>query len=163
MEHKATHTFDAPIEKVWAMFTDPEAHLAKFASMGHRDIKLLESDLDGTNFTMKVERVVDVDLPGFARKVLKPTNTVISTDDWHANDDGTYGGSWVLDTIGAPVDVKGTTELVPDGDTTVYTLTFDLKVNVPLIGGRIANWARGDAVKQVEAEFAAGDVWLADH
>ena len=26
------------------------AHLAKFASMGHRDLKLLESDLDGTNF-----------------------------------------------------------------------------------------------------------------
>ena len=163
MDHQATHTFDAPIAEVWAMFTDPEAHIAKFDSMGHRDIELLETQHDGDLFMIKLQRVVEVELPGFAKKVLSPTNTVISTDRWQANDDGTYTGTWVLETIGAPVDIRGTTRLEPAGDQTSYTLTFDLKVNVPLIGGKIANWARGDAEKQVEAEFAAGDTWLAAH
>ena len=163
MQHEAVHHFEAPIAAVWAMFTDPEAHVTKFDSMGHRDIKVLETTNDGTEFVIKIERVVEVDLPGFARKVLKPSNTVISTDRWRDEGDGTYGGGFVLDTIGAPVDIKGTTRLEPDGDRTTYHVTFELNVNVPLIGGKIANWAKGDALEQLQAEFDAGDAWLASH
>lgn len=163
MDHVATHTFDAPIEEVWAMFINPDAHIAKFDSMGHRDIELLETKTDGGDFMIKLQRIIEVELPGFAKKVLSPANTVISTDNWHTNDDGSHQGTWVLDTIGAPVDIKGTTRLEPDGDQTNYTIAFELKVNVPFIGGKIANWARGDAEKQVQAEFAAGDAWLATH
>ncbi len=164
MDYKATHTFDAPIERVWEMFTDREAHVAKFTEMGHRDIEIVECTQSNDLFRLVVRRVVDVELPGFARKVLKPTNTVITTDVWRDHGDGTYGGDWHLETIGAPVDIKGTTKLVPASEgKTRYELGVTLKVNVPLIGGRIADWAKGDTAKQIKQEFAAGDTWLADH
>ena len=45
----------------------------------------------------------------------------------------------------------------------LYTLDIAIDVNVPLIGGKIADFARGDAKRQVEQELAAGDAWLASH
>lgn len=163
MEYRESHTFAAPIDAVWAMFTDPASHVAKFTSMGHQNVEILDTSGDATSFMIKITREVTVDLPGFAKRVLKPTNTVITTDHWSANDDGSYGGGWVIETVGAPVDITGTTKLTPAGDSTRYDLTIDLKVNVPLVGGKIANWAKGDLVKQTDQEFAAGDAWLAEH
>jgi len=164
MDQTSRHTFHAPIEVVWAMFTNPDAHLAKFESMGHREIELISSDLTDGTFTIEITRLVDVDLPGFARKVLKPTNTVTSRDEWRTNDDGTYGGNWDLETVGAPVKIHGTTSLQPKGaDETEYVIDVKLKVGVPIIGGRIENWSKGTMEQQIQQEFDAGDAWLAAH
>lgn len=164
MDVKATHTFDHPIEKVWAMFCDENAHVAKFVGMGHRDVEVLDYAHDPTKTIIRVRRVVDVDLPGFAKKVLKPTSTVESTDRWNDNGDGTYGGTFEADAKGQPVEVKGTTKLTASGDTkTRYEVTATVKIRVPLIGGKIESWAKGDIERQMQEEFDAGDRWLADH
>lgn len=164
MDVTAKHTFEHPIEKVWAMFADQDSHVAKFEGMGHRDIKVLDYESDGTNVLIKVSRVVDVDLPGFAKKVLKPTSTVESTDKWRDNGDGTYGGTFVAEPHGQPVEVKGTTSLKPDGDDrTIYEVKATVKVKVPLVGGKIENWAKGDILGQMDEEFEAGDKWLSSH
>jgi hypothetical protein len=163
MQHVGEHTFEAPAERVWEMFRDQGSHIAKFESMGHRDVEVLEYEMDEEHVHLVISRVVDVDLPGFARKVLKPTNTVITTDDWRAVGDGTYAGNFSLEIKGAPVKTAGTTLIGPDGDRTSYRITVDVDVKVPLIGGRIADWAKGDIARQIELEFAAGDTWLADH
>ena len=163
MQLTSTHTFDAPIDRVWAMFADPESHLAKFASMGHREIEVLEQDGDDRHLHIVVQRVVDVDLPGFARKVLSPSNTVVSDDRWERRGDGTCGGTFTVDTKGAPVKASGTTSLTPDGERTRYEVQVDVDVKVPIIGRKIADWAKGDISAQFDQEFAAGDTWLADH
>jgi hypothetical protein len=36
MINNATHVFTAPPESVWAVYTDPEAHVARFAMVGCR-------------------------------------------------------------------------------------------------------------------------------
>ncbi len=161
MKHSATHTFTAPIEQVWAMFTNEAAHVAKFTSMGHRDIEVLDCTFTDGVFRIQIQRLVDVDLPGFAKKVLKPTNTVISIDEWRDNGDGTYGGTFELDTPGAPVEIRGTTEITAQNPDTFYRVEFALDVKVPIIGGKISNWAGADAEKQLQMEFDAGDAWLA--
>lgn len=163
MEITESHTFDAPIDRVWAMFTDEASHIAKFESMGHRDIEVLESESSDEGLRLVIKRVVEVDLPGFARKVLKPTNTVITTDTWRDNGDGTYGGSFELETVGAPVESSGTTKIWADGDKTAYEVTVRFDVKVPLVGGKITKWAAGDVSSQLDKEFAAGDDWLTEH
>ena len=80
MDFRDEHVFNAPIDAVWDMFSDPDSHTTKFESMGHRDIEVLEADSSESGLHMKVRRVVDVELPGFAKKFLKPTNTVTTTD-----------------------------------------------------------------------------------
>ncbi len=130
--------------------------------MGHRDIEVLEADQSDDRFHIKVRRVVEVDLPGFAKRVLKPKNTVTTTDDWKRNADGTCTGEQLVDTEGAPVKISATTRLEPDGDdATLYSVKIQLDVKVPLIGGKLADWAKGSVREQLDHEFGAGDRWLA--
>ena len=42
MKLTMAHHFDPPADQVWAMFHDPESHIAKFTSMGHRDLEVLD-------------------------------------------------------------------------------------------------------------------------
>lgn len=163
MEIKATHTFDAPADRVWAMFRDRDAHVAKFENMGHREIEVLEFESDDDSARIVIKRIVDLDLPGFAKKVLSPSNTMTTTDVWSARPDGTYGGTFTLDIPGAPVKSSGTTLVTPAGEKTDYVITVQYDVKVPLIGGRITDWAKGDVRKQLDQEFEAGDAWLAAH
>jgi carbon monoxide dehydrogenase subunit G len=161
MEFEASHVFDAPVDAVWAMFRDPRSHIAKFDSMGHRHIEVIDSHAGDDAFSITVRRDVDVDLPGFARRVLKPTNTVTSTDEWQRTDDGTCTGRQTVQTEGAPVKISSTTALTPEGDRTRYDVTVQLDVKVPLIGGKLADWSKGKVREQLDQEFAAGDRWLA--
>lgn len=164
MEITREHVFDHPIEKCWAMFHDPASHVAKFTAMGHRDLEVIEEKTTEDSLRMVIERVVDVDVPGFAKKVIKPTNLVRSTDLWNDHGNGTYGGTFDLETKGAPIETRGRTELTPEGDgRTRYVVTIDLKVKVPLIGGKIADFSKGIIERQLADEFRLGDEWLAAH
>jgi hypothetical protein len=158
------HTFDAPVEKCWEMFHDPASHVAKFEGMGHHDVTVLAEESTPDHLHLEVTREVDIDgVPGFARKWVKPRNTVVSVDDWHDNGDGTYGGGFSLDTSGVPVDISGTTLLEGDGKRSHYTVTIEIKVSVPLVGGKLASFSRSIIERQMEAEFAQGDTWLSEH
>ena len=164
MDVSDSHTYDAPLDAVLSMFGDPEAVVARYEGMGHRDVEVLECTRDDSTLTVRTSRVVDVDLPGFARKVLSPTNTMVQTDRWTAADDGGWDGTVDVDVKGAPVQMRGTMRLDPDGASTTMQLTLSMSVKVPLVGGRIADWAgKNDVPATIAAEFAAGDAWLADH
>jgi hypothetical protein len=63
---------------------------------------------------------------------------------------------------GVPQRTKGTTSLTANDDgTTHYEVEIDVSVKVPLIGDKIAKASKGELEKQLNAEFAAGDAWLA--
>lgn len=158
------HTFDATPAQCWAMFHDPDSHVAKFEGMGHHDVTVLEQDQTEDELRIVVTREVDVDgIPGFARKFVKPRNTVVSTDLWQDRGDGTYGGEFTLDTKGVPVEIAGTTLLTPEGDRTHYEVSVEIEVKVPLVGGKLADFSKRIVEKQLAHEFELGDAWLASH
>ena len=146
------------------MFRDPRSHVAKFEAMGHRELEVLEEEQTDNSLRLVIQRLVDVEVPGFARKVVQPTNLLRSTDEWRDLGDGTYGGTFELETKGVPIETMGRTRLTPEGTThTLYEVTVELKVKVPLIGGRIADFSKGIIERQLDDEFRLGDTWLAEH
>ena len=164
MELRETHTYQAPIERVLAMLGDEDATVAKYEGMGHREVSLLGAESDDDHVHVASSRVVDVDLPGFARRVLKPTNTMRQTDDWVRAPDGTWSGTFAVEVDGAPVELSGSMGLAPGDGTTDHSVTITMNVKVPLVGGKIADWAgKNDVRRTLEAEFAFGDAWLAEH
>lgn len=160
-----THTFDAPIADCWKMFSNPDAHIAKFEGMGHHGVTVVEKKKTKKNLNLTVTREVDVDgIPGFAKKFVKPRNTVVSIDEWNDNGDGTCGGTFSIDTKGVPMQLTGETSVEPTGDgQSLYTVVLHLSVKVPLVGGKLADFGKGIALKQLDEEFTIGDRWLASH
>ena len=163
MEISDTHTYDAPLGAVLDMFSDEKAIRQRYEGMGHRDVEILECTRTPTSLRVRSSRVVDVELPNFAKKVLKPTNTMRQTDEWAADGD-TWTGTFSVDVQGAPVKIHGSMRLDPRGDRTEHGVTLAMEVKVPLVGGKIADWiGKNDATRTLAAEFAAGDEWLREH
>jgi hypothetical protein len=164
MQIKDSHTYAAPLDVVLDMFADADATRAKYEGMGHRDVEIRDVARTPETLTIATSRVVDVDLPGFARRVLKPTNTMRQTDEWRSGSGGGWTGTFAVEVEGAPVELSGEMRLVPGEGTCTHEVTITMNVKVPIVGGKIADWVgKNDARRTLEAEFAFGDTWLADH
>jgi hypothetical protein len=164
MQISMTHTFDAPIDKVWAMFGDPASHVSKFEQMGHHDVRIVTEEQTDDSLRIVITREVDIEgIPGFAKKFIKPRNTVTSDDHWERTGPTECAGKFSLDTKGVPMDIAGVTRATAAAERTDYEVTVDLKVSVPLIGGKLEGFAKGIVEKQLRQEFELGDAWLASH
>ncbi|MGA2210602.1 MAG: DUF2505 domain-containing protein [Acidimicrobiales bacterium] len=164
MQLKGSTTYAAPTDAVVAMLRDPNATVSKYETIGHRDVEMLAcAETDGV-LHIESKRVVDVDLPGFAKRVLKPTNRMHQTDEWREGTGGTWDGTFDVEVQGAPIHISGTMRLTPDGDSTRHDVTIEVIANVPFIGGRLADWAgNNDVRKSLDGEFACNAGWLAEH
>jgi hypothetical protein len=155
MRLEGSQIYPVPVDAVMAMFRDETATVARYESMGHRDVKVLELTSNDDAVRIVSSRVVDVELPGFAKKALKPTNTMQQTDEWHRQGDGSWSGTFAVDVQGAPVRIDGTMRLTPEAEGARHEVTLDLQVKIPLIGGKVADWVgKNDAQRTLDAEFA---------
>jgi hypothetical protein len=158
MRIEGSHVYPVPVDAVIAMLRDETATVDKYESMGHRDVQIVECTADDEALRLVSSRLVDVELPGFAKKALKPTNTMKQTDEWHRQPDGSWSGTFDVDVQGAPVHISGTMELAADSDGARHAVTLDLQVKIPIIGGKIADWVgKNDAQRTLDAEFAFND------
>src|SRR3954470_7997126 len=103
MEFSGETTYDAPLDAVFAVETDPDEYQTRFEEVGDKDIEMLECRPDGDGFLVRNRRVISVDLPGFARKVLKPTNTIEHTVRFLPEVHGKREGTFTIEVQGAPV------------------------------------------------------------
>jgi Protein of unknown function (DUF2505) len=158
MKLTGSHVYSVPVEAVITMLLDQSATVDKYESMGHRDVQILEFVSDDGMLRIVSSRVVDVELPGFAAKALKPTNTMIQTDEWRREDDDSWSGTFNVDVKGSPVRISGTMGLTPDSEGSRHDVALDLQVKIPIIGGKIADWVgKKDVQRTLDAEFAFND------
>jgi len=164
VELSGSHSYNAPLESLLEMLSNPDAVAAKYHSMNQRDVKVEECDRREDSLRVVSSRVMDVDLPSFAKKVFRPTNTARQTDQWTRRDDGVWEGIFHVEIRGAPVHIQGTMTLTPQDGRTVYDITAAVEVKVPLVGGRLADWLGNSEVRRsIESESAFYDWWLQEH
>jgi hypothetical protein len=158
------HPYDAAPDVVWAMLTDPEYLRAKLAATDALEFDLVECTAtpDG-GFRIVTQRTVEADIPGFAKKVFKPVNSLTQIEDWQPETDGVRQGTWRIETKGVPVSTGGTGRLEPTPIGAVQHIEGKIKVSVPLIGGRLEKFVFDQANKTMETEHDFGQKWLKDH
>ena len=162
MRLSGSHAYPVPVETVIAMLRDRAATIAKYESMGHRDVEIVDFASEDTALRIVSSRVVDVELPGFAKKALKPTNTMVQTDEWRRRDDGSWTGTFDVEVHGSPAHISGTMTLAPDGAGSHHDVTLDVDVKIPLVGGKIADWVgKNDVRRTLDAEYAFNERRLA--
>ena len=166
MQFEVTHIYKRPIVDVFDVLTDFECIRAKYLAVGQTGVELVsrEAGKDGS-LTIVTRRVVPLDLPGFAKRVLSSKQTVTQTDTWSASDNkGARTGTFAVESKGAPVKVSGALRLVPKGAkgcTNTSTVTIECKL--PFIGGKITDFVAGDARRSVDHEQTWISAYLAKH
>jgi hypothetical protein len=96
-------------------------------------------------------------VPGFARKLVGDEIPIVQEETWNAS-----GDAKILVTIpGKPGDMKGTARLTQRGDDVVEYVDLTVKVNIPLLGGKIEDLIAGLLLKAFRAENKVGVKWIA--
>jgi hypothetical protein len=162
MQFNAIHTYQHAADEVFGALTDFEAVKSKYEAIGQSEVQLVRRDQDDDgSVTLITTRVVPLELPGFAKKVLSPKQHVTQTDAWSAPDgSGRRSGTFVVEAKGTPVRVQGTLLLVPRGSkecTNTTEVTVECKV--PLIGGKITDLVANDTRRALDHEHT----WMSEH
>jgi hypothetical protein len=153
---RVTHELAGDIATVQALLTDPAFLERKFAASGATEISVSREETAEGGLRLVIRRRVTVDLPGFATKFIQPTNTVVQTEEWAPpTADGRRVCTYTVDVQGVPSRIDGTVTLSPDGDATRQDVQAEVKVSIPLVGGKLEKLAvdSGTSLLRDEAEF----------
>jgi len=149
---QVTHHYDADVETVYKLISDPAFIERKYADQGATDIVIESDDASGAVHNV-IRRKVTIDLPGFAKKVMSPTNTMVQTEQWAAPDaDGRRVCAYTIEVQGVPSKISGTVTLSPRAGGTDQEIEADVKVSVPLLGGKLEKFAVDSGKKQLADE-----------
>ena len=86
MKVGSTHRYAATPDVVFAMMTTPAVLTEKYTALGHRDLRMLEHTDHLGEVSLRSQRSVPMEVPGFAKRLLAPMNTVEQRDHWCAPD-----------------------------------------------------------------------------
>jgi uncharacterized protein YndB with AHSA1/START domain len=150
-------TYDAPLADVFAMLSDPAFRQRSAEAMGviSADVSI---NAKGAGISVKIDQVQPTQgVPSFARKFAGETTRAVQTEEW----DSPSGGTISIQTPGKPTSIDGTLSLTTSGSTTTEVLDVEVKVKVPLIGGKLESLMADLVAKGMDEEHAAGVAWLA--
>jgi hypothetical protein len=149
-------SYDAPLADVYAMLSSPEFRQASAAAMG-----VISADVTITRkaegMSVRIDQVQPTEgVPGFARKFAGETTRAIQTEEWESP----AGGTITIETPGKPTSITGTLTLSESGGRTTETLEAEVKVKVPLIGGKLESLMADLVAAGMDKEQGAGEAWL---
>jgi uncharacterized protein YndB with AHSA1/START domain len=155
---KLSHTavYDAPLDEVYAMLTDPA-----FREHAARSSGVLEVSVDvqphGEGHTVRMEQVQPVrGVPSFATKFAGDTTEAVVEEVWSSPRSSTL----VVQTPGKPTRIEGSYTLQEHDGRTTQSFQGECKVSVPLIGGKLEKVMGDLFVQGREDEAQAGHAWL---
>jgi hypothetical protein len=162
VKFSVTHDYDHSAEEVLAALTDFDAMKAKYEALGQSSVTLVshERKPDGA-IVISTQRVVPLQVPSFAKRILSPKQSVTQIDTWSApGPDGARTGTFKVEAKGTPVKISGTMRLAPAGED-VCTDVMDVSIDcsVPLIGGKLADFVSGDTRRALDHEHD----WVTAH
>lgn len=146
---------DATPEEVYAVITDPgfqEEKCAATSEGGAHEVRVTESG--GGHLVHTSRQLPATGLPDVARSFVGDTLTVVEDYAWGAPAaDGSRQATVDMHVKGAPLTMKGTLRLEPDGAGSAQVLDAELKANVPFLGGSIEKSASGPISSAIELEI----------
>ena len=141
MRFDLTHTFDAPPEKVAAGMLDREFQetVTDIGDLHERRV-LSQQELADGRLTRAVRCVLALEISGMARSMLGDSDPAwVQEEQW----DETRGHcDWQIhpEVAGDLLSAQGTIDLASSGDKTTRTVAGDVKVRVPIYGGKVERW-----------------------
>jgi hypothetical protein len=154
LEHQLT--YDAPMADVAEMLADPSfrEEVCDFQGV-KRAMVTIDSDDNGMEVTIDQVQAAQ-GIPSFAKKFVGDEINIVQQESWASPTEGD-----IKVTIpGKPGEMTGTARLVESGGVTTESVEMTVKVNIPLVGGRIEGLIADMLLKALKAENKVGRDYL---
>lgn len=159
MATRLTHelTYDAPLTEVGKMLMDPAFRERVCDAIGALR-KTVTIGPDGGGMKVVLDMVQPATgIPGFAKRFVGDEINLVQTEHWSDIESGRVE----VVIPGKPGQMSGTITLREAGGTTTETVDMEIKVNIPLVGGKIETLIADLLRKALRAENAVGRQHLA--
>lgn len=145
-------TYEAALTEVGEMLMDPAFREQVCDAQGalRRTVTI---GPDGGGMKVVIDSVQAADgIPGFARKFVGDEIQLVQTEKWTDMENG------LVDVVipGRPGSMSGTMTLREAGGTTTETVDMEIRVSIPLVGGKIESLIADLLRKALKAENAVG-------
>ena len=159
-EHRAT--LSAPVATVYAVLVDRAFLDERLRLLGGKGAAVLEHSASGGDVRFRLRQGLDAErLPGAVRSILKGDLVVEREERWRPDGDG-YGAAGRATISGVPGEITNRTRLAGNGSTE-QVVTAEVKVGIPLIGGKLEGLIAEQVSKLLAAETEFAGKWLAEH
>jgi hypothetical protein len=149
-------TYDAPLTDVGEMLMEPAFREQVCDAIGcvRKEVTI---GPDGGRQKVVVDMVQATQgIPGFAKKFVGDEINIVQREKWASTEEADL----TVTIPGKPGEMTGTITLVESGGTTTETVDVGIKVNIPLVGGKIEALISGLLQKALVAENEAGRDYL---
>ena len=155
---RLTHdlTYDAPLTVVGEMLMDPAFREQVCDSVGclRRTVTI---GPDGAGMKVVVDMVQPATgIPGFAKRFVGDEINIVQAEQWSDLESGTVD----VTIPGKPGQMSGTIRLVESGGVTTETVDMEVRVNLPLVAGRVETLIADMLRKSLSAENGVGRRYL---
>lgn len=163
MNFSHSYSYPADLDRVDAMFADPEFAKQRFALPG---LTNLHTDTQADGGSLRTVVTGDVDpsaIPAKARRFVGGRLSATLTEAWGPREGDARHGTLDVKVKGAPVSLHATSTLRGADGRTERTLEGDLTVAIPLLGKRIEERAKGLVPRIAKADAQAAQTYLGAH
>lgn len=156
MKFNKVLAYDASPADVFAMLSD-ETFRTKVCDAQEVVSHTVAITTTGDGFSLVMNQKQNTkDLPAIAKKIAGDTTDAVIKEDWK----GSTGGSMSITTPGKPTSATGTIRLEADGAGTNEVVELEVKVKVPLIGGKLEALMAEQIESGFDVEYAVATAWL---
>jgi hypothetical protein len=154
LEHELT--YDAAMADVAEMLADPSFREEVCDSLGvKRAMVTIDSGDNGMEVTIDQVQAA-AGIPSFAKRFVGDEINIVQQESWASPTEGD-----IKVTIpGKPGEMTGTARLAESGGVTTESVEMTVKVNLPLVGGRIEGFIADMLLKALKAENKVGRDYL---
>ena len=157
MKFEHVNSYPAGAAEVLAMLTshDFREQVCTYQQALDHTIRI---DGSGAGATIEIDRTQSMEgAPSIATKVVGDTVRVVQRERWTS---GTTA-EFAMEIPGKPGSLRGTIRLVPNNDGgTDEVFSGDIKVGIPLLGGRLESMVDGVLRRALRREGRVGASWL---
>ena len=157
--------YPGTVEHVHQAFADERYWLARLAESGADEATLDSIDIyDDGGIAVVTTQVLRADrLPGLVGQFHRGDLCIVRRENWSAVAEKRAEATVSGEIEGAPVRVDGNASLAPRDSGSRLTLTTQVEVRIPLVGGKIENFIGGSLTDLLAAEQAFTIRWLANN
>lgn len=150
-----------PLEAVHAAYADEAYWADRLRSVGTAKDSLDALDVSGDSINVTVTQYIsESDIPELARKVLSGDLRLQRTVQYSGFDGETMSGTSRAEAAGGIGVITGEIESVAHGDAAVDSVSGQVKVSIPLLGGKLEKMVVQHITGLFTAEYAHLNGWL---